>query len=109
MPEAIQFVQDHLEELKSKPTAFFFGCLMATNPKKHGQWIDKFLDPARALVKPVAEGAFAGSYWPEKYPNFQTRFGLWVFTRYIGIAKGDYRDWNAISAWAESIRPLIIV
>jgi hypothetical protein len=50
---------------------------------------------------------FAGVLDISKVPTFKDRlmfrlsvlFGVWT--------EGDHRDWNAIRAWAESLRPLL--
>jgi menaquinone-dependent protoporphyrinogen IX oxidase len=59
-------------------------------------------------IHAVSEGLFAGALDISKVPSFRDRlmfrlsviFGVW--------SEGDHRDWNAIRAWAESIRPLLL-
>jgi len=56
----------------------------------------------------VSEGLFAGALDISKVPSFRDRlkfrlsvvFGVW--------SEGDHRDWNAIRAWADGIRPLLL-
>jgi menaquinone-dependent protoporphyrinogen oxidase len=109
LPEAMQFVQAHQTSLAQKPFAAFLVCMTLTisNGKYRAQVAD-WLQPVRALVKPVSEGLFAGALDINKVPSFSDRlkfrlsvvFGVW--------SEGDHRDWNAIRAWAESTRPLLL-
>ncbi|MEJ2554909.1 MAG: flavodoxin domain-containing protein [Anaerolineae bacterium] len=109
LPEAMQFVQAHQVSLAQKPFAAFLVCMTLTisNGKYRAQVAD-WLQPVRALVKPVSEGFFAGVLDISKVPSFSDRlkfrlsvvFGVW--------SEGDHRDWNAIRAWAESTRPLLL-
>jgi menaquinone-dependent protoporphyrinogen oxidase len=108
LPEAMQFMQAHQASLAQKPFAAFLVCMTLTisNGKYRAQVAD-WLQPVRALVKPVSEGLFAGTLDISKVPSFSDRlkfrlsvvFGVW--------SEGDHRDWNAIRAWAESTRPLL--
>jgi menaquinone-dependent protoporphyrinogen oxidase len=109
LPEAMQFVQAHQASLAQKTFAAFLVCMTLTisNGKYRAQVAD-WLQPVRVLVKPVSEGFFAGALDISKVPSFSDRlkfrlsvvFGVW--------SEGDHRDWNAIRAWAESIRPLLL-
>lgn len=109
LPEAMQFVQAHQASLAQKPFAAFLVCMTLTisNGKYRAQVAD-WLQPVRALTKPVSEGLFAGTLDINKVPSFSDRlkfrlsvvFGVW--------SEGDHRDWNAIRAWAESTRPLLL-
>ena len=108
MPEATKFVQDNLGRLHQLPTACFLVCLMlATGTEDNRRLVATFLEPERKLVKPVAEGRFAGYLWYDKY-SFVERLGMRIFARTQKLAEGDYRDWDAIRAWADSIRPLLL-
>ena len=110
LPEAMQFMQTHRAALAQKPFAAFLVCMTLAMPgaDKYREHVADFLQPVRALVRPVSEGLFAGALDISKVPSFRDRlmfrlsvvFGVW--------AEGDHRDWNAIRAWAESIRPLLL-
>jgi menaquinone-dependent protoporphyrinogen oxidase len=109
LPEAMQFMQTHRAALTQKPFAAFLVCMTLTisNGKYRAQVAD-WLQPVRTLAKPVSEGLFAGTLDISQVPSFSDRlkfrlsvvFGVW--------SEGDHRDWNAIRAWAESIRPLLL-
>ncbi len=109
LPEAMQFVETHQATLARKPFATFLVCM--TLAMKKGDYRDHvatFLQPVRALVKPVSEGYFAGVLDIGKVPSFGERlkFRLSVAT---GVwTEGDHRDWKAIRAWAESLQPLLL-
>jgi len=63
--------------------------------------------PVRNMVRPLSEGLFAGMLDFNKLPvNWDTlrlraTVALGIFPR------GDHRDWNAIHAWAESLKPML--
>jgi menaquinone-dependent protoporphyrinogen oxidase len=109
LPEAMQFMRTHRAALTQKPFAAFLVCMTLTisNGKYRAQVAD-WLQPVRALANPVSEGLFAGALDISKVPSFSDRlkfrlsvaFGIW--------SEGDHRDWNAIRAWAESTRPLLL-
>ncbi len=108
MPEAAKFVRDNQSRLRQMPTAFFLVCLMlATGTEDNRRLVATFQEPERALVKPVAEGRFAGYLWYDKY-SFIEGLGMRIFARTQKLAEGDYRDWDAIRAWADSTRPLLL-
>jgi menaquinone-dependent protoporphyrinogen oxidase len=110
LPEAMQFIQAHRAELSRKPFAAFLVCmtLAMRNGETYRSFVSEFLAPVRGLVKPVSEGLFAGVLDISKVPSFSERlkfrlsvlFGVWT--------EGDHRDWNAIHAWTESLRPRLI-
>ena len=110
LPEAMQFMQTHRATLVQKPFAAFLVCMTLAMPNadKYRAHVADFLQPVRALARPVSEGIFAGALDISKIPSFGDRlkfrlsvlFGVWT--------EGDHRDWNAIRAWAESIHPLLL-
>jgi hypothetical protein len=65
--------------------------------------VASWLEPVRALARPVSEGLFAGALDISTIPSFRDRlkfrlsvaFGIW--------SEGDHRDWNAIRVWASDI------
>ena len=109
LPEAMQFVQAHRAELARKPFAAFLVCM--TLSMKNGNYrehVATWLQPVRAVVRPVSEGLFSGALDVRQIRSFGDRlkFRLSVLT---GVwSEGDHRDWNAIRLWAESLRPLML-
>ena len=107
-PEAMQFLRDHQAELKRKPFAAFLVCmtLAMRNGEQYRGRIASWMDPVRALVRPVSEGLFAGGLEVRKVPaRERLKFRISVL---LGVWKeGDHRDWEAIRAWAEDISPLL--
>ncbi|MGD0750935.1 MAG: flavodoxin domain-containing protein [Anaerolineales bacterium] len=110
LPEAIQFIQMHQSELSSKPFAAFLVCmtLAMRNGEKYRPFVAEFMAPVRALVQPVSQGLFAGALDIRKVPSASERFKFRLSV-FFGVWKeGDHRDWEAIRAWAESLRPQLI-
>jgi hypothetical protein len=78
--------------------------LAMRNGESYRPFVQEFLAPVRALVKPVSEGCFAGGLEVRRVPSAADRlkfrpsvlFGVWT--------EGDHRDWNVIRAWAEDLR-----
>jgi menaquinone-dependent protoporphyrinogen oxidase len=110
LPEAMQFMQKHQATLLKKPFAAFLVCMTLAMPdsEKYRQHVTEWLNPVRKLVKPVSEGFFAGGLDIAKIPKLSDRikFRLSVMA---GIWKeGDHRDWNAIRAWAEDLKPILV-
>ncbi len=109
LPEAMQFIQAHRAALVQKPFAEFTVCitLAMSNSDQYRAAVSGWVAPVRALVRPVSEGLFAGMLDFSKLPlNWDTL--MLRATVAVGIfPRGDHRDWNAIRAWAESLRPLL--
>ena len=109
LPEALRFVQVNRKALSRKPFAAFLVCMTLAMPggEKYRQHVSTWLEPVRALARPVSEGLFAGSLDISKVESFADRlkfrlsilFGVWT--------EGDHRDWNAIRTWARNIHPYI--
>lgn len=109
LPEATEFIQAHQERLRQMHTALFHvGMMAASRSPANRELVTQFLAEERGLVKPAAVGSFVGALYPEQYPGF-TGFGMRFFLAYCGAGMrgGDYRDPDAIRAWAGSLRPLI--
>jgi menaquinone-dependent protoporphyrinogen oxidase len=109
LPEAMQFIQTHQADLRRKPFAAFLVCmtLAMRNGESYRRFVVEFLAPVRVLVKPVSEGLFAGALDISKIPSLANRIKFRISVL-LGVWKeGDHRDWNAIRAWAESLRPLM--
>jgi menaquinone-dependent protoporphyrinogen oxidase len=109
LPEALQFVQSHQAELKQVPFAAFLVCmtLAMKNGEQYRSNVSTWLDPVRALVRPVSEGLFAGMLEIDKIPSFSDRMKFRLSVLFGVWKEGDHRDWNAIQSWAEELKPLL--
>jgi len=109
LPEAVQFVRTHQGILRHKPFAMFTVCitLAMSNGEQYRSAVAAWVAPVRNMVRPLSEGLFAGMLDFNKLPvNWDTlklraTVALGIFPR------GDHRDWNAIHAWAESLKPML--
>ena len=110
LPEAMQFMRTHRAALAQKPFAAFLVCMTLAMPgaDKYRENVADWLEPVRAQVRPVSEGLFAGALDFSKIPSFGDRLKFRLSVAFGVWSEGDHRDWNAIRAWAESIRPLLL-
>ena len=99
MSEAEDFVKKNRDILRLVPVAYFLVCMTLSHPtEKNRAEVLSYMDPilkAVPEIRPVGIGTFAGAL---DYNNLS-----W-FTKKImkskGSPEGDFRDWNAIRAWA---------
>jgi menaquinone-dependent protoporphyrinogen oxidase len=105
LPEAMQFMEKHRTVLAQKPFAAFLVCITLgmSSADKYRAGVAAWLEPVRALVKPISEGFFAGSLDFNKVPLTFNTLLLRVAVAFGALPKGDHRDWNAIHAWAASL------
>ena len=109
LPEAIQFIRAHQAILRHKSFAMFTVCitLAISNSDQSRSAVSEWISPVRAMVRPLSEGLFAGMLDFGKLP-FTWETILLCTSVTLGIfPRGDHRDWNAIHAWAESLRPML--
>ena len=97
-PAARGFTRRHAAKLASIPTALFVVCMTMKESTEENietakSYIEKFRSGAPA-VQPAAVGLFAGRWVPEIFP--------WPVSKLMHKMEGagDYRDWDAIRAWA---------
>jgi menaquinone-dependent protoporphyrinogen oxidase len=109
LPEAIQFVRAHQETLRPKPVAVFTVCitLAMLNGEQYRSAVAGWTAPVRALVRPLSEGLFAGLLDFNKLPINWDTLKLRAAVAAGIFPRGDHRDWNAIRAWAESLKPML--
>lgn len=109
LPEAIEFIQTHHSSLSQKPFAVFLVCMTLAMRKsdKYRPSVASWLDPVKALVKPVSEGLFAGGLNIGKISSFSDRLKFRLSVMFGVWKEGDQRDWNAINSWAKSLVPLL--
>ena len=99
MPEAVNFVKNNRDILRQVPVAYFLVCMTMSQPteEKRAKALS-YMDPVLKAVpeiKPVGIGTFAGAL---DYNNLS-----WLNKKILkskGSPEGDFRDWNAIRAWA---------
>jgi menaquinone-dependent protoporphyrinogen oxidase len=110
LPEAMQFLQAQQAALRQKPFAAFLVCmtLAMKDGEKYRPHVATWLDPVRALVKPVSTGLFAGVLDIGKIPSFSDRLKFRMSVLFGVWQEGDHRDWDAIRAWAAQLRPLLL-
>jgi len=105
LPEAMQFMKTRQAALAGKPFAAFMVCITLAMPgaEKFREGVADWMQPVRALVKPMSEGLFAGMLDFSKLPmNFDT-LKLRATVAAGVFPQGDHRDWNAIQAWAREL------
>lgn len=108
LPEAMQFMRANQAALAQKPFAAFQVCItMSMKNETYRQGVREWMQPVRALVKPVSEGYFAGVLDIKKIPSFSNRLKFRLSVLFGVWSEGDHRDWNAIRAWAEGLKPLL--
>ena len=110
LPEAMEFMRAHQAELKQKPFAAFLVCMTLSmkNGEGYRSHVSTWLDPVRALVRPVSEGLFAGGLEISRIPSFGDRLKFRLSVLFGAWKEGDHRDWDAIRKWAKELKPLLI-
>ena len=104
LPEAVEFVERHREVLSRIPVAYFLVCLtLKEDTEENRREVSAYLDPVRDLVQPVDVGLFAGAMDYSKLP-----FILRLVMKAMKSPKGDFRDWEAIRAWADRVHNRLI-
>lgn len=108
LPEALDFLRAQRAALAGKPVATFTVCMtMAMKNEQARQHVADWTAPVRALVSPVREGYFAGVLDLNKVPSLANRLKFRI-SILLGVwSAGDNRDWAAIRAWAEDLRPVL--
>lgn len=95
------FVTAHRTELQEVPVAYFVVCMTLREDTPEGRkTADAYLDPLRAVVKPVDVGLFAGKMDPARLDSLGR-----VMQKVRGMPVGDFRDWKAIGDWATALAP----
>ena len=109
LPEAVQFMQNHRSTLAQKPFAMFTVCIAMAmlNSGKYRAGVAEWVEPVRALVRPASEGLFAGMLDFNKLPFSSDTLKLRLTVALGVFPRGDHRDWNAIHAWAKSLKPVL--
>lgn len=103
LPDAREFVSAHRAALGELPTAcFVLAIRLHDGSEAIREAIAGYLTSERVIMRPVAVGYFAGALDLGKLSAI-TR--LQVQTK--NLPEGDFRDWDAIRAWAASLPGLL--
>ena len=105
-PEAIGFVKNNREVLRTKPVAYFLTCLALHENN------ERSLNVARGYMRPVLEsvpevkpvdlGLFAGVLDYSRL-NLVYRMVMKSNMKKKGVPEGDFRNWNEIQKWSEGM------
>jgi len=95
------WVEAHAASLKERPVAFYTCGLMITEEGKAEEVLG-YTDPIIAAtgIAPVDIALFAGWNDPKSF-GFAER----TIMKLMKAPQGDFRDWDAIDAWAEKVSP----
>ncbi len=103
LPEAVEFVKKNAATLSAAPTAYFLvsGYLRNDTPEMR-QTVQAYLDPVRKILEPRTFALFAGKMDYSKI-SFLDR----TLAQAMKEPEGDWRNWEAIRAWAESLQHVL--
>jgi menaquinone-dependent protoporphyrinogen oxidase len=105
--DALTFLGRHHDALSQVHVAYFIVCMtMKDDTQESRSQVETYVDQMRARaprVEPLGVGLFAGKMDFETLP-----FPLRWILKAMRQEQGDYRDWDAIKAWAAGVRPALI-
>ncbi len=108
LPEAVRFVRQHQAALRKVPVAYFAVCMLLHRPTpQHRRTVEIYINTVRRSapdIKPVDVGMFAGKL---RYRNLSLLERVEFFLM-SWLPSGDFRDWNAVRAWALQVRPALV-
>ncbi|MBN2004484.1 MAG: flavodoxin domain-containing protein [Anaerolineae bacterium] len=103
LSEATSFVKTHKATLAQMPVAYFQVCgELEKDTEETRKTTGTYLDPVRALLEPVASEVFAGKMDFAKLSWLDRSI-----IKMMGGNEGDWRNWDAIHAWAEELIPAL--
>lgn len=108
LPEAVDFVKQNQARLKEIPTAFFtVHVLNRDESVKSLQAREAYTAPVREIVSPDIEVFFSGKMDYARL-SFLDRLIAKSVAQSTNSGEGDYRDWEAIHAWAQNLTTKLI-
>lgn len=106
LPEAIAFVKENQGNLTRIPVAYFLTCLaLVKDTEESRRLAETYMNPVLRSVPaihPVDLGLFAGVLDYSKMSVFY-RMIMQSKMQEKGVPEGDFRNWNAIRAWAAGL------
>jgi menaquinone-dependent protoporphyrinogen oxidase len=107
LPEAVNFVKKHRDELSRMPAAYFVVCsTMKDDTPENRKKVLAYLDPVRKVapnIEPVDTGLFAGVVDFSKL-SFMDKSMLKI----KGASEGDFRNWAAIKKLVTDVAPMLL-
>ncbi len=99
LPEVTQFIEDHRAEFYGIPLACFAVHLQHDGEDEASRTARlAYLDPIRNQLRITYEAYFTGVYDPTKVSLIEGVMG-----KMLQSPVGDFRDWEAISNWGQSV------
>jgi menaquinone-dependent protoporphyrinogen oxidase len=109
--EIPSFVKRHRQALGNMPVVYFVVCLTMTEDTPEArQKTLAYLDPVRKAareVDPVDIGLFAGAVLDDTEEFDRLFIFFKSIVRAVAQDTEDSRDWEAIRAWAQELRPAL--
>jgi len=103
LPEAQVFIEQNQQGLRSIPVAYFtVGLTVADGGPEVLRKAEASMDQVRMLVNPVDTGIFPG-----KLESSSLSFTDRTIIKLIRAKTGDFRNWEAVRSWAETVRQKI--
>ncbi len=108
LPDAVEFVRIHEAALCRLPVAYFAVCMLLHHDTgQHRRTVATYLHAVRHVaphVEPVDVAMFAGKLRYRNLPLLERLLFAWESR----LPWGDFRDWNAIRAWAQDFRRALV-
>lgn len=106
IPEAVKFARRNRDALQKIPTAYFaVGATLKEDTAENREAMYAYLKPLREIKTPAAEEVFGGAV---------IHSTLSPLLRFVAerdtsgaLAEGDFRNWDAIRAWAGSLASVL--
>jgi menaquinone-dependent protoporphyrinogen oxidase len=99
LPEAVTFLEQRAGELAAKPVSYFTVCMtMIQDTPENRAKAKGITATAHAVREPAAEEFFGG-----RMDYGRLSFAEQMILRAMKVPEGDYRDWDAIRAWARQV------
>jgi menaquinone-dependent protoporphyrinogen oxidase len=93
------FVKTHKEALAARKTAFFTLCMtLQLDTPGNREKVAGYLKPVREVLEPDWIEFFAG-----KMEYRRLALGPRLVVKAMKVREGDFRNWNAISSWADRL------
>jgi menaquinone-dependent protoporphyrinogen oxidase len=97
LPEAVKFLESSKAALGRRAVAYFVLCdVLKDDTPKNRERARSFTQTLAAIKAPVATGYFAGA---RSFAGLNPLLTL-LLKHIVRLKEGDWRDWNAIRAWA---------